>query len=199
MKKDKNIGIFLGSFDPIHLGHENIVKVVADIEWIDKVLIVPLLDAPHKKEIQASPMHRLEMCRIALDAYYNIYVEDAIINESIMGYDLNLVHVLQNKNLNANLHYILGSDVYLNILNWREIKDLSNMVQFIVFIRDENHLKQIKEISNQLDTKTTIIQLEKDNISSSKIRHCLCTNDSIDSYVNKDVIKYIQQHHLYKS
>jgi nicotinate-nucleotide adenylyltransferase len=174
------------------------VKVITDIEWIDKVLIVPLLDAPHKKNIQALPVHRLEMCQIALKEYDDVEVEDAIINENITGYDLNLVRILQNKNPNACLHYILGSDVYLNILQWREIEDLSNMVQFIVFIRDEKHLEQVKEISNQLTTKTTIIKLEKDNISSSKIRHCLKNNKPTKNSINQSILEYINKHSLYK-
>ena len=198
MKKNQNIGIFLGSFDPVHLGHINIAKFVANLEWIDKVLLVPLLDAPHKNTIQASPNRRFKMCQLAAEDHEGIEIENAIINEKITGYDLNLIHILQNKNPNAQLHYILGSDVYLNILNWKAIDKLSNMVKFIVFIRDDKHVDQIEYISKNISAQTTTIHIKKDNLSSSMIRNCLYNHQSIEKYVNKKVLEYIKKHHLYE-
>lgn len=183
----KNIGIFLGSFDPIHHGHVMIASKAAKI--LDEVLIVPLHDAPHKQKLSKG-VHRIKMCQLATESYNKIQVFTKIIDCDISGYSMDLIHTIQSTYPHDQLYYIVGSDVFQHILSWPSIDCLATMVKFFVFIRDDFY-PNITE--DQLGTSIIYENLNLDPISSSEIK----INQAYERLDSK-VVDYIRLHKLYK-
>ncbi len=191
-----NIGIFLGTFDPIHNGHLSIVKNLSN--ELDKVLIIPLLDAPHKSMPITSPAIRLQMCRVSLLGEKNIEASDLIINNQIHGYDLKIIHTLIKAYPNAKLNYIVGSDVFSHILSWPSVHELEKLVNFSIILRSKEDMAVVQNIASQLDCLCKIYDFELEEISSSMIRERIKNQQLVSRFLHPDLLSIIKSNQLYK-
>jgi nicotinate-nucleotide adenylyltransferase len=152
--------IFGGSFDPVHLGHIEIVKKALENLDIDKVIIVPNYLNPLKKSFSAPPELRLKWLKEVFSDFEKVEVSDYEISKNRPIYSIETV-----KHFNPT-YFIIGSDNLKTLDKWKNIQELKNMVEFVVATRgelDENLLKKhnIKKIIN-IDVP----------ISSTEIRNC---------------------------
>ncbi|WP_240842402.1 nicotinate (nicotinamide) nucleotide adenylyltransferase [Acidaminobacter sp. JC074] len=190
------IGIFLGTFDPIHNGHISIARNLTN--ELDKVIIVPLYDAPHKDETISSAAVRLQMCRVALLGEKNIEVTDEIIRHQIEGYDIDIIHQLKKAYKDAELHYILGSDVFNHILSWPSVHELESLVSFSVILREKEDLPASKKVIKQLNCPCKIHEMALEGISSTMIRHGIKNKLLVSRFLHPDILSIIKSNNLYK-
>ncbi|NPA87955.1 MAG: nicotinate (nicotinamide) nucleotide adenylyltransferase [Epsilonproteobacteria bacterium] len=152
--------IFGGSFDPVHLGHIEIVKKALENLDIDKVIIVPNYLNPLKKSFSAPPELRLKWLKEVFSDFEKVEVSDYEISKNRPVYSIETVKHFKPT------YFIIGSDNLKTLDKWKNIQELKNMVEFVVATRgelDENLLKKhnIKKIIN-IDVP----------ISSTEIRNC---------------------------
>ncbi|WP_457563332.1 nicotinate (nicotinamide) nucleotide adenylyltransferase [Caminibacter pacificus] len=152
--------IFGGSFDPVHLGHIEIVKKALENLDIDKVIIVPNYLNPLKKSFSAPPELRLKWLKEVFSDFEKVEVSDYEISKNRPVYSIETVKHFKPT------YFIIGSDNLKTLDKWKNIQELKNMVEFVVATRgelDENLLKKhnIKKIIN-IDVP----------ISSMEIRNC---------------------------
>jgi len=179
VKQDKQtVAIFGGSFDPPHLGHQQIVdKVIEDIN-IDKLLIVPTYLSPFKKSSKASAKQRLEWCHTLFDDKTNVYVEDYEIRQSK---STTTSQSVKNFNAQYNVKYlILGSDNLKTLTKWHEFEWLNDNIIWVIVNRMGHNLQ------TDILKKWQLLELDV-SISSTKIR------DSKDlSHIDNKIKKSVQ-------
>ena len=128
----KKIGIFGGTFNPVHKGHELTAVNFLDKFKLDKLLIMPSNIPPHKQvDANITAVQRFEMCRICFDKYDNIYVSDFEIKKDGLSYTFDTVTELKKNYMNDKLYFLVGSDMLLSLETWYKYQDLLKLCAFV--------------------------------------------------------------------
>ena len=179
-----NLGIFIGSFDPVHKGHRKIIDYLLNHQYVDNILIVPTINY-WKKEIQASLKDRIEMLKlletdkIKVDTTHNHY-----------QYTYELLKALERET-SDKLFLILGADQLEKLDQWKNIQELLKYPMIIMNrnqINCEEYVKKYK--NNHFVLVNDFIPLD---ISSTDIR-----NHKKKNLLDKKVAEYIKKKHLYE-
>lgn len=193
----KTIGLFGGSFSPIHTGHIQTAKLALTTNLIDEVLFIPAYN-PNHKSITTSFKHRKEMVKLAIKNQHNDRFKVSGIEEVIATQThktkintIDLITYLQKATTNK-YYFIIGGDSYLQLPTWVKYKKLLTKVPFIVVNRDYKNLTK-KMMNDNAITNASITFVdgkEKVEISSTQIRETL-------SLIDENVLKHIAKHNLY--
>jgi len=201
IKRKKRIGIFLGTFDPIHNAHIHIAQGAIKNVGLDSVIILPSFKSPHKGEgISISSKERMTMCELACYGENLIIASDVEIKNKLEGYSLKKIDLIADDYPNSELYYIIGSDAYLSIRQWDNLEDLIGKVVFCVIMRNYNDTQRVEEIKSELEVlggKTHICNFKTLDISSTGIREKIRRGDSIKDLVDKRVENFILANNLY--
>ncbi len=200
----RKIGVYGGSFDPIHLGHTNLGKDACKQLNLEKLIFVPAKYQPFKlKNDTTSGLHRLEMTKLATKIDPLFYVSSLELEKNEISYTFNLLDQLK-KSYDENLEFIflLGSDSLFSIEKWFESKRLLTENSFAVGVRPGDDIKELIEYKTYLEqtykTKIYLLENREFDISSTDIRKKISQNESVDDYLDKNVERYIHEHRLYK-
>jgi len=133
----KRIGLFGGTFNPIHFGHLRAAKEAEEEFDLDRVYLIPSAFPPHKSsEDIADPEDRLEMIRMAISDCPELMVSDVELMRSGISYTIDTIHYFKSVlPEDTELFFIVGIDAFLEIDLWKFHKELFDMVPFIVMAR----------------------------------------------------------------
>jgi len=133
----KGIGLFGGTFNPIHLGHIQVIREVKTGFGLDKIFIIPSALPPHKKPCGVVAVEdRLEMIRLAFSNDPNYVVSDVELRRSGPSYTIDTVrHFTFNSPGNEKFYLIVGLDAFLEVDTWKSHEDLFHQIPFIVMSR----------------------------------------------------------------
>lgn len=201
------IGIYGGTFDPIHTGHLIIADQTREILGLNKVVFLPNGNPPHKKATKSNKFHRLNMIKIAIEDNPCFEVSDIEIKREEPSYTYNTV--LELKEIyNDELYFIIGADSLINLHKWYNYQELIKLCKFVVLPRVLENLETNKNPSDFL--KDWIINVLKSDIerfiiidfpmleiSSTIIRNNISNKKSIKYILPEKVIKYIYEENLY--
>jgi nicotinate-nucleotide adenylyltransferase len=201
--KGFKIGICGGTFDPIHMGHLAIAELVRCEYNLDKVLFIPSGMPPHKDLCTVTdPIHRLNMVKCAISS--NPYFEAVDIEINREGYTftvdtLNQLHGIYSED--TIFYYIIGADVVMDLLTWRNAEEVFTLTKFIAVMRagfsDKEFNERIKELKEKFDLDIISFEAPIIEISSTFIRDCIRKNKSVKYLVNESVEEYIIENNLY--
>jgi len=155
----KRIGLFGGTFNPIHLGHVQVVREVKTGFGLDNILIIPSALPPHKElNGVVDAEDRLEMIRLAFSDDPNFVISDVELKRSGPSYTIDTVrHFKSISPENTELYLIVGLDAFLEIDTWKSYNDLFLLIPFIVMsrtINQENSAElEWKSLNNYLQSK----------------------------------------------
>jgi nicotinate-nucleotide adenylyltransferase len=137
MDQNKRIGIYGGTFDPVHLGHIEVARRVSQLFEIDTVVFVPALQAPHKlKRTMTSPLHRYAMLVLATENDPGLMVSTFEMEASDRRYTVDTVTYFQSEFAGgAELFFIMGADSWSEITTWHEWERLLAITNHIVVTR----------------------------------------------------------------
>jgi nicotinate-nucleotide adenylyltransferase len=137
----KRIGLFGGTFNPIHNGHLRAATSVREGAGLDTVVLIPAAIPPHKRSREIAPAHdRLEMVRLAATGLENTLVSDVELVRSGPSYTIDTVrHFSQQFNADARLFFIVGCDAFFEIDTWKNFEDLLASIPMIVLDRPTGH------------------------------------------------------------
>lgn len=193
----RKIGVFSGTFDPIHIAHvEDCLVATAALE-LDTVCIL-LEKKPVRKVDVTDYKDRLEMVKLATSEYRRINVLDFDENNVTVGSALN---VLDSKFANAEYWYILGSDLLKYIENWQDFDKLIANFNLCVVLRKNSEkdavVSNLKKISEKNpDLKIKILPEVWSEVSSSKIRDEI-NKTGTSKLIHPDVLNFIKDNILY--
>jgi nicotinate-nucleotide adenylyltransferase len=155
----RHIGLFGGTFNPIHLGHVRVIREVKSGFSLDEILIIPSALPPHKKpDSVVNAEDRLEMIRLAFLNDPDFVVSDVELKRTGPSYTIDTVqHFRSMLPESTNLYFIMGLDAFLEIDTWKSYKDLFLLIPFIVMsrtVRPENGKQsEWKSLGNYLRSR----------------------------------------------
>ena len=188
----KGIGIFGGTFDPIHLGHLICAQYVFETRELEKIIFVPCNKSPHKEDIiSANSNNRIEMIKLSISEIPYFVCSDFEIKQDDISYTVDtLIHF---KKKYENLELIIGEDNFNTFNSWKDPNKIIELAKVIVLKRDrrENHQENIYEKS--------VVYLDSPNIeiSATNIRNRIKNKQSINFLVPEKVQNYIYDNNLY--
>lgn len=184
------IGIFGGSFNPIHNGHIEIVKFMISTLNLDKMLIVPVGIPSHKKNNLLNGKKRLTMCKLAFKDLNNIEVLDIEIKQNSISYTIDTLKKIISIYGEYNKYFeIIGKDSADYFEQWKNYEEILKLSTVVVFDREEYIGKKIKDL---IYLKTPLFP-----ISSTQIREKLKKDENIDNLVPLAVKNFIEKYNLY--
>lgn len=204
IKKIRKIGIMGGTFDPIHIGHL-ILGENAFLQFgLDEVLFMPSGNPPHKRDRRgrASTMQRVEMVQKAIGPNTHFALSLAETHEEGYTYTKETLERLKAENPDTEYYFIIGADSLFSFENWREPEKICSLCTLVAAVR--NHISgeemdaQIRYLREKLGARILKLDTPNIDISSGTIRRWLSLEKSIRYYVPDEVIRYIEEHGLYK-
>lgn len=213
------VGLFGGTFDPIHFGHLRASEEIREILDLEKIYFIPTSVPPHKITPEmASPHDRLEMLKLALHDNNFLSILDIEIKRGGKSYTIDTIQYLSETSPLLDCYFIVGSDLFSGIETWKDYKNLFTISNFTVIerpgfavdfpamlpleIRDDfRYYKQNKNLSLYINKNSKLLSIVKINgleISSTKIRELIKTSKSIKYLVPSSVEAYILAHNLYR-
>jgi len=202
------IGIFGGSFDPVHLGHIEIAKLVKSSLALDRVIFIPAKQNPLKKNNPlASEEDRLQMLSLALKDFPEFAISDVELKQKE---DVNFtVKTLKEirwalGDNTAELFFILGADQITNLHLWKDYKELFSLVTLVVLGRLEITAADFTQINPELSkeevSSLTLNFIKYENpVSSTEIRELIKESnfDKAQQYLPKGVLSLIGERKIY--
>ena len=188
------VGIFGGTFDPIHIGHLITAQAVRELRSLEKIIFIPAFISPHKTDVTVlAPEHRLNMIRLSLeDKNYFDYSDIELTNKNV-SYSIDTIKALKKKY--TELELIIGYDNIFDFKTWKDPDEILEMVKLIVLKRKSNIDPDYKDkyYKSAIFVETPTIE-----ISSSEIRRRVSSGLPINYLVTEKVNEYICANNLYK-
>jgi nicotinate-nucleotide adenylyltransferase len=187
------VGIFGGTFDPIHNGHLITAQSVREIRNLDKIIFIPTFISPHKTEIKSTePKHRLEMIKIAIDDIDFFECSEMEINKSDISYTVDTLDRL--KTMYDELELIIGYDNIFAIHTWKNPDRIFDLAKVIV-LRRKSSLPSVYD--DEYVHKAIFVQTRGIEISATDIRERVKKGLPIHYLVPEKVEDYIYKNKLY--
>jgi nicotinate-nucleotide adenylyltransferase len=132
----RNIGIYGGSFDPVHLGHLLVARAAIEELELDRLFFVPAARSPFKPENKmAADDFRLRLLRLALAGKTDCEVDDQEIRRGGISYTINTLRVYAQKIPGAKMFCLIGTDNVAKLNEWREAAELARLATFVAVSR----------------------------------------------------------------
>ncbi len=198
----QRIGIFGGTFNPPHIGHIQAAKQAVSALNLDKLILIPNREAPHKQVPGNSPtpQQRLEMLRIALNGDPRLEASAIELEREGPSYTVDTIRELKNQYSDSELVLLMGTDMFLSFHTWREPQVILENVTLGVFYRGEKgEAEAIREKQAELEAKGARVELVKNqviNISSTQMRRLLAFRCA-GAFLPEGVEDYIRANGLY--
>lgn len=196
------IGLFGGTFDPIHNGHLHIARSFADELDLESVILLPAGDPYHKTAPRTAAHHRLAMAEIAAQADSRLAVSDCDIVRQGATYTHDTVQIFRQHFPAAELWLLIGMDSLLQLHTWHRWQNLVRQCRIAAAPRPGSSLAQAPAplqtwLAEALPQgRLHILQAEPLPISSSQIRQQLAAEHTSPD-IPPAVLSYIRQHQLY--
>ena len=191
------IGIFGGSFNPIHNGHIYVAEKVKKLLELDNIIFIPTGIAPHKDNSDfASREHRYNMVKLAVEGNFDI--SDIEVKTDKVCYAVDTMTEIKKMYANDDLYYIIGADSLVTFMQWKEPLKLFKMLHLVVVDRAGADIDMVAdEYRQKYDAKITICHIEEYNVSSTEIRNQIKHIGRCSGLIPEKVEEYIIKHKLY--
>lgn len=195
------IGIFGGTFDPIHNAHCFVAESARLLEGLDRVLFVPTGNTHYRDKPQAEAAHRCAMILGAIAANDAFELDDSDLRDNATGYTADLLPRLHAKFPNATFTFIIGADSLVTA-NWVRLDEvLDSLERFVIApragVRADALARVISVIPQHLRERVTTLNLPEIPESASLVRSLLSQGRSVRYLVPEPVWQYIVAHRLY--
>jgi len=216
-KAEKRIGLFGGTFNPIHLGHLRGGEQIQEAFGLHEVIFIPAALPPHKAtEKIIEPHHRLEMVKWAIQRNPYFSASDVELRRSGKSYSIDTIRYFRETHQSSLFFFILGRDAFAEIETWKEYQHLFSLCNFIVMTRpgfqkgsSPSPLPESLIPAFRYDQKAdawvhssgyTLFfkEIRYLDISSTKVRELIKKGESVSKFIPPEVEAYIREHGLYQ-
>lgn len=198
------IGIFGGSFDPVHLGHLKTAKSIKKELNFERLFLLPCHDPVHKNSLHYSPKQRLEMLNLAIKDYPSLEIDTREIDREGSSYMIDTLADLTEEFKGKTICLIIGMDSFLSFKTWKKWDEFARLVHLIILPRNtdrpaENNLETFDLALDKSDLNISSSGLlyfsnsELIDISSTDIRGKIASNQNLDGLMPSPVIKFLQK------
>jgi nicotinate-nucleotide adenylyltransferase len=209
------IGVFGGTFDPIHFGHLRLAEEMAELLGLGQVVFIPAGQPPHRGAPRTSATHRLEMVRRAIAGNPRFAVDAREVQRPAPSYTVDTLTALRAElGSEQPLWLLLGADAFLGLLGWHEWRQLFGLANIAVAARPGAQLLQSGSMPDELKHEVSqrqqaagsasgpagsvlLQQMTPLDISATVIRDTLARRGSARYLLPDAVLDYIHEHQLY--
>jgi len=212
------IGIFGGTFNPVHWGHIKTALEIKNTLGLEKMFLIPCGIPPHRDQPEVNADMRLAMLKLAVSEYRDLVIDERELRRSGPSYSFDTLQSLQQDYPDHSFALCVGVDAFKGFSTWHRWREIFSLAHVIVVHRPGWLLKEIMEsitaeLQCELEKRYTsnaadlvkqksgwILELNVTDIaiSSSTVRQRIHDNDSITGLVPENVEQYIYKHELYR-
>lgn len=195
----KRIGLFGGTFNPIHKGHLQLAEGALKLFKLDYLYFIPTGRSYHK-EVNYMPEtdDRLKILELAIEGNEKFLISNCDIKRKGATFTIDTIKDMKEIETDARFFWIMGSDALLNILKWKDIEKIAEKTTFLVALRHGDSKLQIEifrdSLPEYLEGKVLLFEWPIQNISSNEIKKNMINK----KYLPKKVYEYIKLKGLYK-
>lgn len=199
------IGIYGGTFDPPHIGHEHILKEFIEQINLDKVYVMPTYIPPHKQiSTSVDPLTRLEMAKIAFEKISDkVIVSDLEIIRRGMSFTADTISYFVDYGEENEVFLLCGTDMLLTLSEWRNPYYIFNNSTIVYARREEDKFideiieEKIEDYHQGYNATVISLNIKAIDVSSTQIRNKIKNKENISGLLSKEVIEYIETKSLY--
>ncbi len=186
------IGLYGGTFDPVHHGHLILARDAIEQLSLDQLLFIPAKVSPHRVEQppRIRVADRLAMLQLAIKAEPRFVIEECELHRAEPSYTIETVLEIQARNPDARLYLLLGADQLPRFDTWHRFEELRSLITFVVFNRATG--------AEELLTAAYPTLRRRIDVSATELRKRVASGHSIRYLVPAEVADYIDQHQLYR-
>jgi nicotinate-nucleotide adenylyltransferase len=199
------LGVFGGTFDPVHTGHLVLAEQCREQGRLDQVLFVPAARPPHKQETPLTPFHqRVEMLELAIAGQPTFRIDELEKDRPGPSYTVHTLEALRREHPGSELFLLLGSDTLHDLKHWYQPERIAELAGFFVVLRPDWPSFSVQELADSLRVpdhaalRFHLVQTPLIDISSRDIRRRLAEGRSVRYLLPRGVEAYIFDKHLYR-
>ena len=185
---NKKIGLFFGTFDPIHNGHIEVAKYIVDNYFSDEVWLIITPQNPEKKFIKISNFeHRYKMAQIATNKIDKVKPSNEEQDLPIPNYTIDTLDHISEKYKNYEFSLIIGQDNFEKFSSWKSHETIIENYKILIYPRLGSGKKpEIGKLKNIIHLEGATV-----DISSSEVREKIKNKSLVKNYLNEDVLNFI--------
>ena len=205
------VGIFGGTFDPVHNGHTQTIINLSGILPFDEIKVVPNGIPPHRASV-GSINNRLEMVKMAFQGIEKVTIDSREINRLGPSYAITTAKELVDEYKEDKITWIMGSDAFAGIDTWHHWEEFIELINIVIMMRPDSDIlpdseaeklilkraiedhRLLKEESGQI----MIVKMSPIHISSTLVRTNILSGDDVKNLISLGVEEYIDEKKLYK-
>lgn len=198
------VGIYGGTFSPVHNGHVAAAKAFMEQMWLDILYVIPTGVTPHKTmKGDATAADRLEMCRLAFEGMEGVIVSDLEMRREGKSYTVDTLRQLYDPD--GRLFLLMGTDMLLTLDKWREPEEIFRLCYPVYIRREEDGaldaaiVEKIKTYQEKYGKVVRRIVAPAIEISSTDVRAAVAEGFPIEGAVPSSVAAYIRDRGLYRN
>ncbi|MBQ3737499.1 MAG: nicotinate-nucleotide adenylyltransferase [Bacteroidales bacterium] len=190
----KKIGIYSGSFNPIHHGHVMLANYLVEFSDLDALWFVVTPQNPlKKKDDLLEDDERLKMVQLAVGDDPRFCVSDIEMHLPTPSYTINTLTVLSEQYPDCQFVFICGMDSLQNLKRWREYQKILDNYEILVFPREGYDGGELLDYPSVTVLKTPVLE-----ISSSFIRQCIKEGRDVRHFMPEKAFLYMKENHFYE-
>ncbi len=208
----RRIGLFGGTFDPVHLGHLHAAEVLLDEYSLSEIFFIPAYQPVHREQPLATSDQRLEMLQLCLSGSEHLFLDCREVNRGGASYALYTLQEYRSEYPEDELFFIIGTDAFNAIDSWHEWQSLFDYCHFIVLPRPGYTLQYSPAVQSHIDSlaadeqsedvtpKTGQVLLSKRamlELSATQVRTAIQNKQNITALISEKVAQYIEDHNIY--
>lgn len=194
------IGIYGGTFSPIHYGHINAVHAFFDQCNLNHLYIVPAAIPPHKYiDDSDKPDIRYKMVQLTFENDNNITVSDFEIKSKSLSYTVNTLKYFKEQT-RADLIFLCGADMFVTLDKWHKADEIFSLARIAYVNRGNINLDdKINYYKSKYNADTISINMSVVDISSTTLRDMISNGDDVSMYIPQNIVEFIKTNNLYGS
>lgn len=199
----KVIAIFGGSFNPPLNSHLELAKqIITNLDYIQKVIFVPVSTKYNRKSNLIEDEHRYNMLKLMCSNEEKLEVSDIELTYGRQLYTIETLDIFKNKYPEYDIYFVMGTDNLKELHTWMKPEKILNSYKIIVLERGKDKIEEIVKCDKLLkDNKKSLISSKKIKpivISSTIVREKIRKGENVEEFLKKEVLEYINHKRLYK-
>ena len=197
----KQIALFGGSFDPMHMGHVKLARHLADTLALDKLIVIPAAVSPFKEGTCSSDADRMRICRLSLPGK-GFSASDYEIKKGGVSYSVDTVKHFRAKYPSDRLYFVVGEDQLFQFHLWRSYREILGAVTLLAVRRNNGTLPERMEAYADEYLRpwgnVTILPYDPLQVSSTELRQRLRLGEDTAGLIAPAALEYIEKRGLYR-
>lgn len=206
----RHIGLFGGTFNPIHTGHLLAAEAVLKQLKLDEIHFLPAAYSPFKTRPKLSDHHRIAMLKRAIEGYPRFKIDTRELSRSGPSYTIDTLVEIAESSPQSQLYLLIGMDAWGSFERWHQWQELIKLCHLVVVTRpgytpdplsdywQDKCPTDINTLKDSHSGKLVFITVPASNTASSDVRHHITLGQSTNNDLPFAVQKYIEEHRLYR-